>query len=149
VLEAVQAAEVVGLDTEFIGESTYEPLLCLVQLSVGEEIWVVDPFGVPRIAELWEALTPPEGEVVALGEREEIRFCLRYARRAPERLLDLQIAAGLVGYGYPLSHTNLLRQALGITVEGRETYTDWKQRPLSNRQLEYAADDVRHLLELR
>jgi ribonuclease D len=149
VVEVVRASDVVGMDTEFIGEGTYEPVLCLVQLTTPGALWIVDPFSVGSMAELWEALTAPERELIVLAAREEIRFCLRYARRAPARLFDVQLAAGLVGYGYPLSHTNLVRAALGVDVAGGETFTDWKQRPLSTRQLEYAADDVRHLLALR
>lgn len=148
-LEAVRAAEHVAIDTEFIGESSYEPLLCLVQLATEAGIWILDPFAVSGTEPLWEALTGPDREFVALAAREEIRFCTRLARRPPARLLDLQIAAGLVGYGYPLSHTNLMRQALRIDVHGRETFTDWRRRPLSAAQIEYAADDVRYLLPLR
>src|SRR5207253_3996496 len=91
----------------------------------------------------------PEREMVALAAREEIRFCLRYAERPPARLLDPQIAAGLVGYGYPLSHTNLVKKALGVNVAGGEAFTDWRKRPLTERQLDYASDDVRYLLQLR
>jgi ribonuclease D len=60
----------------------------------------------------------------------------------------VQIAAGLVGFGYPMSLSNLVRQVLGITVPGGETRTDWRRRPLSPAQIRYALDDVRHLLDL-
>lgn len=147
--ERLRRSERVGLDTEFIAEGAYEPLLCLVQVATEEGIWVVDPLAVADLRELWLLLTEPEREVVVVAAREEVRFCLRYAGRPPERLLDLQIAAGLVGLGYPLSHTNLVRKVLGVDVAGGETFTDWRQRPLSNRQLAYAVDDVRYLLPMR
>ncbi len=66
----------------------------------------------------------------------------------PRRVFDVQIAAGLVGFGYPLSLGNLVYQALKISLLGGETRTDWRRRPLSDAQLRYALEDVRHLLEL-
>ncbi len=148
-LERVRAASRVAFDTEFISEGVYEPYLCLLQLATDDGIWIVDPLALPDLSELWQLLTAPERELVVLAAREEVRFCLRYAARPPARLVDVQVAAGLVGHGYPLSHTNLVRKALGVTVAGGEAFTDWKRRPLSPKQLEYAADDVRHLLALR
>jgi ribonuclease D len=145
----VRAAEHVALDTEFVSEGAYEPVLCLMQIATESGIWIVDPFAGINLEPLWEAVTAPERELVVLAAREEIRFCLREAKRPPARLFDAQIAAGLVGYGYPMSHTNLVRKVLGVQVQGGESFTDWRKRPLSNKQLEYAADDVRHLLALR
>ena len=66
----------------------------------------------------------------------------------PGRVFDVQIAAGLVGFGYPLSLGNLVYQALRISLLGGETRTDWRRRPLSEAQLRYALEDVRHLLDL-
>jgi ribonuclease D len=64
-------------------------------------------------------------------------------------VLDLQVAAGLLGYGYPLSHTNLCLRILNARVNGGESFSDWRKRPLRPVQLEYAADDVRYLLPMR
>lgn len=148
-LEALRASEQVALDTEFVSEGSYEPILCLVQVATPDGIWIVDPLDLPNLSELWQELTSERRETVVLAAREEIRFCLRYAGRPPQRLTDPQVAAGLLGYGYPLSHTNLVKKALGVNVASGEAFTDWRQRPLTDRQLQYAADDVRYLLELR
>ena len=146
---AVSSETVVGFDTEFVGESTYEPQLCLIQIAAAGRIFVIDPLAGLDLGALWQALTDPEREVVALAARQEVLFCLRYAGRAPHRLFDPQIAAGLVGYGYPLSHTNMLQRVLDVQVRGGETYTDWRKRPLTPNQLRYAAEDVRYLGALR
>jgi ribonuclease D len=146
---AVREAPVVGLDTEFVSEGVYEPQLCLVQVATPAGLWILDPLALRDLGDFWEAVTEPGRELVALAAREELRFCLRYAGRLPARLFDPQIAAGLTGFGYPLSHTNLARAVLGVRLRAQEALTDWRQRPLSSRQLEYAADDVRHLLALR
>jgi len=148
-LESIRESPHVALDTEFISEGSYEPLLCLLQLATRDGIWIVDPLARLDLGPLWEALTEPGRELVALAARQEIRFCMKEAGRLPGRLLDVQLAAGLVGYSYPLSHTNLVREVLGVRVNGGETFTDWSQRPLTERQLDYAADDVRYLLDVR
>lgn len=148
-LTAVRRAPVVGFDTEFVGEKTYEPQLCLLQVATEEGIWVIDPLSRIDLAALWTALTEPGRELVALAARQEILFCLRHAGRPPAMLFDPQLAAGLVGLGYPLSHTNLVLKVSRHRLPAGETFTDWRRRPLSPAQLEYAASDVRHLLEIR
>jgi len=145
---ALAEADRIGFDTEFVSEGSYEPILCLIQLATERGLWLVDPLALPDLDVFWRELISDRHEVIALAAREEVRFCVRYAGRAPARLLDPQVAAGLVGYGYPMSHTNLVKKALGVNVASGEAFTDWRKRPLSDRQLEYAADDVRHLLAL-
>ena len=139
----------IGLDTEFISEGRYEPALCLLQLSAPDHVWIVDPLAVQNLKDLWALLVEPGRELVAVAARQEIKFCAKGAGVPPAKVLDLQIAAGLVGYGYPLSHTNLVLKVLGQRIHGGESFTDWRKRPLSAVQLSYAADDVTYLLAMR
>jgi ribonuclease D len=148
-LRKLSAQSVIGLDTEFISEGRYEPELCLVQLSTPEEIFIVDPIVLPDLKPMWELIASPEREIVTVAARQEIKFCAKGAGTAPACVLDLQIAAGLLGFGYPLSHTNLCLRILNARVNGGESFTDWRKRPLRDVQLEYAADDVRYLLPMR
>jgi ribonuclease D len=90
----------------------------------------------------------PDVEVVMHAASEDLRICRFQTGKVPRRVFDVQIAAGLVGFGYPLSLVNLVGQALRITVVGGETRTDWRRRPLTAPQLRYALDDVRYLLDL-
>jgi ribonuclease D len=147
-LRKLSAHTVIGFDTEFISEGHYEPELCLVQLSTAEDIFIVDPIVFPGLRPMWELLTSPDRELVTVAARQEIKFCAKGAG-SPACVLDLQIAAGLLGYGYPLSHTNLCLRILNARVNGGESFTDWRKRPLRPVQLEYAADDVRYLLPMR
>jgi ribonuclease D len=150
VIAAIDKSPVVGFDTEFVGETTYEPRLCLLQVSAEDgRIFVIDPMAGLDLSAFWTALTEPSREVIALAARQELLFCLRYAGRMPGSVFDPQVAAGLVGFAYPLSHTNLVQRLLNVRIEGGEAYTDWRKRPLARRQLEYAADDVRYLHALR
>jgi ribonuclease D len=148
-LRQLSSQATIGLDTEFISEGRYEPELCLVQLSTPEEIFIVDPLVFPGLRPMWELLAAPGRELVTVAARQEVKFCAKGADAPPACVLDLQVAAGLLGYGYPLSHTNLCLRILNARVNGGESFTDWRKRPLRPVQLEYAADDVRYLLPMR
>jgi ribonuclease D len=148
-LRDLSSHAVIGLDTEFISEGHYEPELCLVQLSTTEGIFIVDPIVLPDLRPMWELLASPSREIVTVAARQEIKFLAKGAGGAPACVLDLQVAAGLLGYGYPLSHTNLCLRILNARVNGGESFSDWRKRPLRPVQLEYAADDVRYLLPMR
>ncbi len=148
-LLAIRKSAIVGIDTEFVGEASYEPQLCLLQVATDDAIFLIDPLAGIELGEVWQVLTEPGSEIVAFAARQELLFCLRYAERLPGRLFDPQIAAGLLGFGYPLNHTNLVQKVLGVRVQSGEAYSDWRKRPLSRRQSEYAADDVRQLLAIR
>ncbi|MDR3763463.1 MAG: HRDC domain-containing protein [Acidobacteriota bacterium] len=148
-LDDLASQSVIGLDTEFISEGRYEPELCLVQLSTPKEIYVVDPLAVSDLRPMWKLLASDGREVITVAARQEIKFCVKGADAPPAKLMDLQVAAGLLGFGYPLSHTNLCLRVLNAKVNGGESFTDWRKRPLRPVQLEYASDDVRHLLGMR
>jgi ribonuclease D len=148
-LRELSSHNVIGLDTEFISEGRYEPELCLVQLSTSDGIYIVDPIVLSGLEPLWKLLASEGREIVTVAARQEIKFCAKGASAAPACVLDLQVAAGLLGFGYPLSHTNLCLRILNAKVNGGESFTDWRKRPLRPVQLEYAADDVRYLLPMR
>ena len=148
-IEELRPQQQIGLDTEFISEGRYEPHLCLLQIAAADKVWIVDPLSVHNLTELWDLLVEPDRELVTVAARQEIKFVEKGAGKPPAKMLDLQIAAGLVGYGYPLSHTNLVLRILGEKIHGGESFTDWRKRPLTPVQLKYAADDVRYLLAMR
>src|SRR3954466_6186462 len=137
-----------AFDTEFVSEETFEPVLCLVQVATRERLAAIDAMALPDLSSFWEVVNDPGIEVVMHAASEDLRICRFQTGKVPRRVYDVQIAAGLVGFGYPLSLVNLIGQALGITVMGGETRTDWRRRPLSAPQLRYALDDVRYLLDL-
>ena len=144
----VRAVGRFGFDTEFVSEDTFEPVLCLVQVATCDRLAVIDPQAVHDMSPFWDLVLDPALEVVMHAAGEDMRICLLRAGALPRRLFDVQIAAGLVGYSYPLSLVNLVGQVLKISLPGSETRTDWRRRPLSSAQFRYALDDVRYLLEL-
>jgi ribonuclease D len=137
-----------GFDTEFVGENTYQPQLCLVQVATPERLILIDPQGVGPLDRFWDLITDPAHLIVVHAGREEVRLCRHWTGQAPTNFFDLQIAAGLVGLHYPLGHASLVNQLLGISIAKGETLTEWRDRPLTASQIQYAFDDVRYLLPL-
>ena len=138
----------VGLDTEFVRERTWWPILALVQIAIDDEVLLVDaraPGINEAIAELLrdesvlKIMHSPSEDLVAFGHD---------ARALPAPLFDTQAAAALCGLGAGLGYQKLVQMELGVALEKGEQRSDWLRRPLSASQLEYAADDVRHLFAL-
>jgi ribonuclease D len=110
---------------------------------------VIDPVVIRDVTAFWETLASGEHETVVHAGRNEIEFCLLSAGRQPRRLVDVQLAAGLVGAEYPAGLGTLVSKFLARTPPKHETRTDWQRRPLSKRQIEYALNDARYLPPLR
>jgi ribonuclease D len=136
----------IGFDTEFVGEDTYHPRLCLVQVAAPERLFLIDPLSAGPLDEFWKLVVDPARQVIVHAGREEVRLCRLWAGQAPGNLFDLQLAAGLVGLPYPLGHGALVNHVLSIHLPKGETLTEWRRRPLTADQVRYAFDDVRHLL---
>jgi ribonuclease D len=135
-----------GFDTEFVGEETYHPRLCLVQVATPTRLLLIDPLSAGPLDAFWELIVDPARTVVVHAGREEVRLCRLWSGRPPGNLFDLQLAAGLAGLVYPLGHGPLVNQVLGARLAKGETLTEWRRRPLTPEQIRYAFDDVRFLL---
>jgi ribonuclease D len=138
----------IGMDTEFVGEDSYHPRLCLVQVATPERLILIDPLSAGPLDAFWSLVIDPARVVVVHAGREEVRLCRLLAGQVPGNLFDLQLAAGLVGLTYPLGHANLVNQVLKVQIAKGETLTEWRHRPLTPEQIRYAYDDVRFLLPL-
>ena len=142
-LERTSAA---AFDTEFVGEDQYRPELCLVQVATAEHLFVIDPFSSGPLDRFWHLLLDANRTVVVHAGREDLRICHFAIGRPPARVFDVQIAAGVAGFTYPIGYAGLVQDLLGYRMTKGETLTDWRRRPLLPAQLRYAFDDVRFLL---
>jgi len=142
-------ADSIAMDTEFVAEHTYRPVLCLIQVAAEGKLSVIDPMGIEDLTPFWETIAAEGHETIVHAGRGDVEFCLQAIGRHPSGLFDVQIAAALVGMEYPAGYGTLIGRLLGDSSKKHETRTDWRRRPLSNRQIEYALDDVRHLHPLR
>ncbi len=140
-----------ALDTEFVGERTYIPRLCLVQVATPEVIGLVDTLAVSDMTPLWDLVCDPDILVVLHAAREDLRLAFfGSGRRIPANIFDTQVAAGLVGLpSYPLSYARLAEAIMGVKLSKAETRSEWDRRPLTPAQLDYARDDVRYLLPIQ
>jgi len=142
-------ARSIAFDTEFVSERTYRPVLCLIQVVADGQLAVIDAVEVKDIRPFWEAISSGVHETIVHAGRSEMDFCLDAVARWPTKLFDVQIAAGLVGLEYPAAYSTLTGKLLGLKSAKHETRTDWRRRPLSRRQIDYAVDDAEHLPTLR
>ena len=147
--DSIRSAQIVAFDTEFVSEDSYQPELCLIQLAAGGRLAIVDPYEARDLSPLWELLRTPGRETLVHAGREEFRFFLRFAGGPPAGWFDVQLAAGLIGLEYPASYGTLSSRLIGKTIAKDETRTDWRKRPLTQRQLEYALLDVADLEAIR
>jgi ribonuclease D len=143
--EELKRAKSIAFDTEFVAEDTYRPQLCLVQIVHDGQYAIIDPLDIDDLTPLWRALAEPAHVTIVHAGRQEIEFSFRAIDGPPAKLFDVQIAAGLVGLEYPASYATLVGKLLGHALPKGETRTDWRRRPLTDRQLQYALEDVRHL----
>lgn len=143
----------IGLDTEFIRERTYWPQLALVQIALDIEdasprILLIDAMAPGIDVALRDVLLDPTIEKVMHSASEDLVALRRACDALPAPLFDTQVAAALAGVGAGTGYQRLVQDVAGITLAKGETRSDWLRRPLSPAQLEYAADDVRHLFTL-
>ncbi|MCA9243677.1 MAG: ribonuclease D [Phycisphaerales bacterium] len=132
-------------DTEFIRDDTYDANLCLVQVAVGSEVVLFDPLAGLDLTEFWSLVTDPAILTIVHAGKEDFEVCVRKTGKAPRNVFDVQIAAGFVGYGYPMSLSRLVYVTRRKRISKGQTLTDWSRRPLTEDQLRYAAEDVVHL----
>lgn len=138
----------IGLDTEFMRERTYFARLCLLQLSLGTRCVCVDTLALPELQALQATMADRGTTKVLHAARQDLEV-LAPATGPVVGLFDTQVAAALIGLPAQVGYADLVQQLLGQTLHKGETRTDWSRRPLTQAQIEYALDDVRHLLPLR
>ena len=143
--QRLQDCSLIAFDTEFVSEDTYRPDLCLIQVAAGGELAIIDSLAINDVGPFWEAIARPGHQTIVHAGRQEIQFCLEAIGHRPHALFDIQVAAALVGMEYPAAYSTLVYRLLGTSLQKGETRTQWRHRPLSERQLDYALQDVVYL----
>ncbi|MHC5111823.1 MAG: ribonuclease D, partial [Planctomycetota bacterium] len=138
-----------AFDTEFVMEDRYQPEACLIQVATSKTVSLIDPFLDLDLEPVWSLVTDADVEVVVHAGQEDLALAVQHIGLLPRRVFDVQLAAGLVGYDYPISLQKLVQATKHIRLHKSKTLTDWRKRPLTKAQLRYAAEDVLHLLEVQ
>ena len=139
----------VTVDTEFLRETTYYPLLCVAQMATPEDAVVVDALA-PGIdlAPFYALMADDKVMKVFHAARQDIEIVWHAAKLIPHPIFDTQVAAMVLGYGNSISYDQLVQRITGDTLDKSHRFTDWTRRPLSDAQLRYAVSDVTHLRDV-
>ena len=139
----------ITVDTEFLRETTYYPLLCVAQMASTEEAVVVDALA-PDIdlSPFYALMADQKVMKVFHAARQDIEIVWHEAELIPHPIFDTQVAAMVLGYGDSISYDQLVQRISGDMLDKSHRFTDWTRRPLSDAQLRYAISDVTHLRDV-
>ncbi|VXC39900.1 Ribonuclease D [Pseudomonas sp. 8Z] len=143
-----QTLPFVALDTEFMRVDTFYPIAGLLQVSGGDGAYLIDPLRINDWTPLAALLEAQSVVKVLHSCSEDLEVFLRLTGSLPAPLFDTQVAAGYLNLGFSMGYSRLVLALLDIELPKGETRSDWLQRPLSELQVRYAAEDVSHLVEV-
>ena len=138
----------VAVDTEFMRVDTFYPIAGLLQVSEGERAYLIDPLLIDDWVPFAELLQDPAVVKVLHACSEDLEVFLRLTGSLPVALFDTQLAAAYLNLGFSMGYSRLVQAVLNIELPKGETRSDWLQRPLTETQVSYAAEDVLHLAEV-
>lgn len=138
----------IAIDTEFIRTDTFYPIPALIQIFDGQQCYLIDPLCISCFQPLIDLFSEQSVEKVVHSCGEDLEVFSSLLGVLPTPLFDTQIAAGLIGLEFSMGYQNLVQGVLGKEISKDETRSDWLQRPLTSKQLDYAANDVIWLLDV-
>lgn len=146
--DAIKNSPILFVDTEFIREKTYAPVLCLIQVANENTLACIDPLAIDNLEPFLDLIFDENIIKVFHAARQDLEIFYNFRKTAPKNLFDTQIAATLLGHADQIGYGNLVNALLKVPLDKKYARTDWTQRPLSAEQLEYAINDVIYLREI-
>jgi len=140
--------KVLAIDTEFIRDNTYYPILCLVQIAGEDLAAAIDPISGIDMKPVWDLLSNKNILKVFHSGRQDIEIFLNLTGEIPKPIYDTQIAAMFCGLGDQVGYERLVDRFLSFSINKENQFTNWLQRPLTRSQLDYAISDVTHLIKI-
>lgn len=149
--QTLQSQPLLAVDTEFVRTNTFFPIPGLIQIATPTDIYLVDPVRIPReeLQPLGQCLFAADKTLLMHSGGEDLELFQLLWGALPSHLYDTQIAASFVGFDRQTGLQRLLKEALAVELGKEETRSDWTKRPLTDSQIHYAAEDVRHLFRLK
>lgn len=141
-------ASVLCVDTEFHREKTYFAQFALLQIASREKCFVIDPTAIDDLSPVWKLMHDESIMKVFHAARQDLEIIMLESGALPSPLFDTQVAAALLGYGQQIGFGNLVQRILKKALPKQESFSDWLARPLTSKQLIYAADDVIYLMPI-
>lgn len=147
--ERAAGHEFITVDTEFLRETTYWPKLCLLQAATLDEAVLIDPLAPGLdLAPFFALLANESLRKVFHAARQDIEIFVKLTGKVPVNIFDTQVAASVCGFGDSVSYDNLVRSITGVELDKSSRFTDWSDRPLTEKQKVYALADVTHLRDV-
>jgi ribonuclease D len=148
-IERFETSDFITIDTEFIRETTYWPELCLIQLAAPGHSALIDPLaeGIDLMP-FFHLMANERVTKVFHAARQDIEIIFNRGGLIPHPVFDTQVAAMVCGFGDSVSYDQLVQKVTGAHLDKSSRFTDWRHRPLSDKQLDYALADVTHLIEV-
>lgn len=144
--DRISEASYCAIDTEFVREKTYYPLLSLIQVATEKHMACIDPLAITDLSPLLALLKNPKLVKVFHSPSQDLEILYLQFETLPSPVFDTQLAAAVLGYTHQISYAELVSEVTGVKLEKKHTRADWSRRPLSDSELDYAMDDVRYLL---
>lgn len=148
ICQQFEQADFLAIDTEFVRTRTLYPKLGLVQISDGHDIALIDPVAIEDLSLVWQLLSNKKLLKVLHACSEDLEVFLHHGKVKPQNLIDSQIMMAFLGHGISIGYAAMVKHFLNIEIDKSESRTDWTKRPLSAKQLTYAAADVEYLYQL-
>lgn len=148
--QALRSQPFVTIDTEFLREKTYYPKLCLIQLSGPDKrAKAIDPIEYNlNLTAFYDLMADKNVVKVFHAARQDLEIFYNLTVKVVEPFFDTQIAAMVCGYGDSVGYESLVRNILDQQIDKSSQYTNWAQRPLTDKQLSYALSDVTYLIDI-
>ncbi|MEM6879652.1 MAG: ribonuclease D [Bacteroidota bacterium] len=143
-----EGIEWMAFDTEFIGEKRFYTLLCLIQVATEKGIYLIDPLAIDNLDSFVDLLENPAIRKLTHAGENDYRLFYQDFECIPQNIFDTQIAAGFVEYRYPISFGKLIEGELDVSLGKGFAVTDWGRRPMTDKQIQYALNDVIYTKEL-
>jgi ribonuclease D len=140
--------KIVAVDTEFFRETTYYPQLALVQIATDSIVACIDPLAFNAKPALQKILLDQNVTKIFHSCSQDLEVLFYYLGEAPAFIYDTQIANALLTEHHQVGYASLVENELGVQLDKSQTRTNWLQRPLTNKQIQYAGDDVFYLYQL-
>lgn len=148
IIDDLEKSSIIGLDTEFIRESTYFPQLALLQMSDSKNTYCIDILAIDNKTLISNLLVNEEIKKIIHASKQDLEVLNHYYNCYPRNIFDTQIAYNLLTSNVSISYSNLVKEYLGVELKEGSWRTDWLKRPLSDAKIEYAANDVKYLIDL-
>ncbi len=149
ICKKIKKTDIIAIDTEFVRRTTYHPILSLIQVSFDKKVYLIDCLakGID-ISPILKIINSSKVKKVLHSSIQDLQIFYQETKVKPKNIEDTQILANFAGFDLNLSYAKLVDEFFGIQISKKMQQSNWLKRPLSNRQIEYAAIDVIYLEEI-